>query len=450
MQVTRKLRTRMAVQHGLFVLLALAIAILLVLVAREYRAHWDLTQSLRNSLSQGSRDLLRELAGPITITAFATAEDPRLGDVRKLIADFFAPYQRAKADLTLAFVDPKEQPKRARDAGISSNGEMLVEYQARSERLSQLSEQSVADLLSRLARKQERMVMYLTGHGEPSLEGAANHDLGEFGKQLGAKGFKIASLNLAVAPEVPANVSLLIITHPQIPLIKGETEKLMRYLEKGGSLLWLLEPGVVRSLEPVAEQLGITLSTGTVIDPAGQQLNLPATWALATEYAQHPIFREFDLITVFPLARKIVASAKNGWQAQTLIEVAKSGWIETAPVEKEVSFDEKQDARGPVSIAVALSKPGTEKEQRIVVVGSQAFLANAYLGNAGNRDLGLNIANWLAGDEGLITVQPKNRRDSTLELSQPRLFAITATFLLALPLAFLSVAGWIWWKRRNA
>jgi ABC-type uncharacterized transport system involved in gliding motility auxiliary subunit len=448
MQITKRLRARLAVQHGAFVLFAVAIAVLVALLAREYRSTWDLTQSLKNSLSQGSADLLAQLEGPIAITAFAAEEDPRLGDIRKLIADFFAPYQRAKPDFTLLFVDPKEQPKRARDAGISSNGEMLVEYQGRSERLSSLSEQSVANTLSRLARKQERLVMYLTGHGEASLQGQANHDLGEFGKQLGAKGFKLASLNLAVAQDVPANASLLVVTHPQIPLIKGEVEKVVRFLEQGGSLLWLLEPEAVRGLEPLANELGIALSPGTVIDPAAQQLNLPATWSFAGNYAQHPIFRDFELITVFPLARKVSAEKKGEWQAQTLIEVAKAGWVETAPVESQVSFDEKQDTRGPVVIAVALSKD--EEKQRVVVMGSQAFLANAYIGNAGNRDLGINIVNWLAGDEALITVQPKNKPDASLELSQTLLFAITIAFLIALPAAFLAAAGWIWWQRRRA
>lgn len=289
--------------------------------------------------------------------------------------------------------------------------------------------------------------MYLTGHGEASLEGQANHDLGEFGKQLVTKGFKLASLNLAVAQEVPANAALLVITHPRIPLIQGEVEKVERYLEQGGSLLWLLEAEALRGLEPLADKLGLALPPGTVIDPAAQQLNLPATWALAADYPQHPVFREFDLITVFPLARK-VSLGKSEWQGQTLIEVAKAGWVETAPIESQVSFDEKHDTRGPVAIVVALNKG--DKKQRVIVAGSQAFLSNAYLGNAGNRDLGINIVNWLAGDEALITVQPKNKLDSSLDLGQLLLLAMTITFLIALPALFLAAAGWIWWQRRRA
>jgi len=292
------------------------------------------------------------------------------------------------------------------------------------------------------------MVMYLTGHGEPSLEGGANDDLGAFGKQLSAKGFKVASLNLAVAPEVPANVSLLVVTHPRIPLIRGEVDKLVRFVEQGGSLLWLLEPGDAHGLEPLAEHLKIALIPGTVVDPAGQQLNLPATWALATDYAQHPIFRDFNLITIFPLSRKLGAPQEGGWR--TLIEVAHDGWIETGEIESQVVFDDKRDVRGPAPIVAALSKKAGEKEQRIVVAGSQAFLANAYLGNAGNRDLGINIVNWLAGDEALVTVQPKDKPDTSLVLPRNSLLAITAAFLLVLPAAFFAAAGWLWWWRRKA
>ena len=72
----------------------------------------------------------------------------------------------------------------------------------------------MANLLQRLARSQERLVMYVDGHGEPKLDGQANFDLGDFGRQLGTKGFRIQALNLTVAPEVPDNASVLVITPP--------------------------------------------------------------------------------------------------------------------------------------------------------------------------------------------------------------------------------------------
>ena len=58
--------------------------------------------------------------------------------------------------------------------------------------------------------------MYLDGHGERSLIGKKNHDLGEFGKQLEKKGFKLANPDLTIAQEVPSNGAMLVIASPLV------------------------------------------------------------------------------------------------------------------------------------------------------------------------------------------------------------------------------------------
>src|SRR6185295_15188816 len=121
------------------------------------------------------------------------------------------PYQRIKPDISLNFVDPREEPKLVQAAGVRMNGELVVDYNQKQEHLTDYSEQSFVNALMRLARGGERLIMALDGHGERRLNGIANHDLGEFGKQLGAKGFQTNSLNLAIAPEVPANALVLLI-----------------------------------------------------------------------------------------------------------------------------------------------------------------------------------------------------------------------------------------------
>jgi len=40
---------------------------------------------------------------------------------------------------------------------------------------------------------------------------------------------------------VPSNGSVLVITQPQINLLPGEVDKLLRYVDGGGNLLWLLD-----------------------------------------------------------------------------------------------------------------------------------------------------------------------------------------------------------------
>src|SRR5688572_22975616 len=216
MRTNRRIQLQLLAQNTLFALLLVAAAVLIVYLLRDNKLQWDATLNKRTSLSQATRDVLKKMDGPLTITAYATTQDPVAGDVRAAIRDFIAPYQQVKPDLALVYVDPREQPKQAAAANVRSNGEMVIEYGKRTEHLTTLTEQAMANLLMRLARSQERVIMYVDGHGQPKLEGSANFDLGEFGRQLGTKGFKVQGLNLTIAPQVPDNASVLVLTHPRV------------------------------------------------------------------------------------------------------------------------------------------------------------------------------------------------------------------------------------------
>jgi ABC-type uncharacterized transport system involved in gliding motility auxiliary subunit len=140
----------------------------------------------------------------------------------------------------------------------------------------------------------------------------------------------------------------------------------------------------------------------------------------------------------------------EGWSAAALIEVAPRGWVESGDLGGRIVFDPGLDTPGPVNIAVALERLREEKNQRIVVIGSGHFLANTYLGNGGNLDLGVNIVNWLTGDDRLIAIQPRSAPDVSLSLSKGWLAGLVIMFLIVLPLAFLAAGAWIWWRRRSA
>ena len=449
MEAGTHLRRRLLLQNGFFVVLLVAAALMLAKLAQDYHLQWDLTQNRRNTLSKSTVDVLRQMKGPVTITAYATEQDPQLGDIRKIIQDFVEPYRRGKGDLTLKFVDPRAYPKLASEAKVQVNGELVIDYAGRSEHLTNLNEQAFTNLLMRLSRGSERIVAQLDGHGERRLSGNANHDLGDFGKQLQSKGLKLGAVNLGIAQGVPDNAALLVIASPQVDLLPGEVEKVKRYLEKGGNLLWLIDQEPLHGLQPVAEYLSLVLSPGTVVDPAALQMGLPQANALASNYGNHAIVRDFPLNAVFPFARQIGVVESREWRAFPLVEVAQRGWIESGDATDSATFDKSRDFAGPVTIGYALERAIDDRTQRIVVIGTAHFLANSYLGLLGNLDLGVNIVNWLVGDDDLITIQPRATLDSSLNLGRVSLFVIAAGFLVLLPLAFLGAGAATWWRRRR-
>jgi len=332
----------------------------------------------------------------------------------------------------------------------------VIEYAGRSEHLTQLNEQILTSTLLRLAHTRDQTVMYLSGHGEPKLDGIANFDLGAlFGAKLKMNGFHLNSLNLALAQEVPGNVSVVVITQPQADLMPGEIDKLLRYVERGGNLLWLVDAEPLHGLERLAEKLDLLLPPGVVVDPAAIEMNAPATWALGATYPPHAVTRNFNLITAFPSARPLVWNENLGWQHSVLVEVAARGWVSRNAAGANTlggkpRFDKQHDIPGPAVIAVALQRSINDREQRIVVVGNGAFLANSFAGNGGNVDLGINMVNWLAGEEHLITLQPRAAKDSNIVLSRTQLAVISLGFLAGLPVLLSVVGGVMWWKRRRA
>lgn len=454
MELNRKIKLQLLAQSGIFLLLVVVLTALLAYVAREYRKEWDVTRSARNTLSQATLDVLKQLDGPVSITAYAISQQAGGANLQKLVQERLHSYQRVKPDISLTLVDPREQPKRAAAAGIRSPNELVIEYRKRTEHLpvSDFNEQNFSNALIRLTRSANSLVLWLDGHGERKLNGIANHDLGDFGRHLQQKGFQLNSLNLAVAQEVPSNAALLIIASPQVDLLPPEVQKIRRYLEHGGNLLWLLDAEPLHGLQPVAELLGLVLTPGVVVDPAASQYRASPTFAIGFPggYSRHPITSTFRLNTVFPFARQIGAAESDEWRITPLIDVAQRGWVEVGKLDGKITFNKDHDIPGPVNIATAFERTVGDRQQRVVVIGSGHFLSNSFLGNGGNLDLGINTLNWLSGDDTLITVQPRPSADSALDIDQTTLYLIAFSFLLVLPLVFVITGGVIWWRRRRA
>ena len=442
-------RPNLLVKNLVFTVLLIAATVALYQLAARYMWQWDFTHSASNSLDSSSVEVLQQMPGEIKLTVYATAQDAMLGDMHRLIRDFVAPYQRHKPDISLTFVDPVKQPDEARKESIQVNGEMVVKYGERSVHITMLNEQALTSALLSLAHSKNQLLMYLDGHGERKLEGIANHDLGEFSKKLQQNGFRLSRLNLTLAQDVPDNASLLIITQPQINLLPGEVTKLLRYIARGGNLLWLLDAGPLRGLESVAEKLGLLLTPGIVIDPAAEEAGAPATWAMAAGYPPHAITQNFNLNAIFPFARAIDWEENQEWHHTIVVEAAPRGWVSRSTPKGKPRFDKSHDVPGPATIALALQRDVNDREQRIVIVGSGSFLANAYSGNGGNIDLGVNIVNWLSNEENLITLQPRAVKDSAITLSKTQLTLISNGFVIVLPLLLVLVGGVLWWRRRR-
>ena len=448
-------------QHLLFVALVLIVVGLLAVLSYRYNHQFDWTASDRNTLAEASRTLLERLTDPVHIQAYAREDDV----LRRGIGDLVARYQQHKADITLSFINPDEVPVQTRELGISVDGELIIEYRGKTEHLKQHSEEALTNALHRVARAGERWIAYLSGHGERNLQGQANHDLGDWGAQLARRGYRLQRLDLAEAGAVPANTSVLLIAGPRIDLLPGEVRLIRTFLNEGGNLLWLLDPGPTRGLEPLADVLGLELQPGILVDPNARRFGIEQPGVvLVTRYGTHPTTAGFELLTLYPWTLGLATEPGGDWEADSILSTNERVWAETGPLSGNVQFDPGADLQGPFDFGVVLRRekpvganaipsPGDSspslREQRVVVIGDGDFLSNAYLGNGGNLNLGMNLIDWLGADDALIAIPPTTATDLSLTLSKLASASIGLTFFLGLPSILFASGMTIWLKRRH-
>jgi ABC-type uncharacterized transport system involved in gliding motility auxiliary subunit len=429
-----------------YLLLALAVG-LGGWLSNRYSTTWDWSAGARNSLTETSQQVLERLEGPLHITSFT----PEIPELREQIERIIARYQRYRPDLEFEFIDPNKRPELVRELGIRVTGELRLSYQGRSENLTTISEESISNAIQRLLQQPDRWVSVISGHGERRFDGRANHDLGGFSEELKRKGYQIQPLDLATTLDIPRNTALLVIADPRVALRPDELTRIQRYLDAGGNLLWLRDPGADRGLQALAGALGLSFLPGTIVDANASSLGLdnPAI-ALVPRYPPHPITRHFELVTLFPHAAALEAKSVGVWQATPLLSTLSRSWNETGPLQGEIKRnEEKGEQAGPLTIGLALTQNRDGREQRVLVIGDSDFLSNSFLGNGGNLDLGLNMFRWLTGDDRLLAIPARTAPDRTLELSETTTILISLLFLILLPLAFLASGLAVWWRRRK-
>jgi len=446
MKITQHIHQRIRIKNTLITLFILTILISLAAASRLYTAEIDVTANNSNTLSKASQKILTSLDQPIAITAYI--KEPSL---QQQLSHLLNKYRRFKNDIVIQFIDPNSVPEKARELNIGPQGAIIVEYMGRSEKLIYLDESTLSNALLQLAHTKERWVTFLTGHGEHSPTGNANFDLGLFGKQLERHKIKAQTINLAQFSTIPDNSSLLILAAPAVALLPAELTIISEYIDQGGNVLLLTDPNN-HHLRAIEQQIGLLKLPGTIVDTSSSLYGIDdPSFVLVSEYTRHPITINFNSITVFPVTSAFMINEESDFIAEALLTSVTKSWTEIGAISGNIKFDvDSEEQQGPLTIAYALTRDLTDKnQQRIVVLGDADFLSNAYLGNVGNSELGFRLINWLTHDDQFIEIPSQITPGRSLELTTVSVALIGFGFLLGLPLLLLITGFTIWHRRKR-
>ena len=78
------------------------------------------------------------------------------------------------------------------------------------------------------------------------------------------------------------------------------------------------------------------------------------------------------------------------------------------------------------------------------MVGNSRWASNSFLRFNGNRDLVLNMMNWLSSDEDLISIRPKEQEDRRINLTRAQFLMVRSVSQFLLPLIVMIGGVMVW------
>jgi ABC-type uncharacterized transport system involved in gliding motility auxiliary subunit len=451
------------------VVIVLAILTAINFLANRHNKRWDLTAAQQYTLSDQTKKVVQGLTKPVNVTVFARTED--FDRFRSRLDE----YTYLSKQLKVEYIDPEKRPSMAEKLKESTLGTIVMEYEGRVQRVTSEQEQDITNGLIKVLQSTQPKVLFVQGHGERDIAGSAGDGYSGISEELKGDNFTTESIVL-LQQEIPADASVVVVAGPKSDLLEPEIARLKAYLAKGGKLLVMVDPPQNAEAPPLTNLLAflkewsVDVGTNAVLDPLSQLRGTQADVPVAAQYPYHAITNTFRMLTAYPYSRSVrpAENLPTGRTATTFVQSGRNSWAETdlkrltTKGEAEPNF-ENGDVQGPISLAVAVNAPvdapappagdkpdenQNKPESRLVVVGDSDFAANNFAGMGGNRDMFLNMVNWLAQQENLIAVRPRDPADRRISLTAGQDRMITWFTMVILPGLIFFAGIQTWWRRR--
>ncbi len=438
----------------LYILVIVAVLAAANYLVNQHDASYDSTKNKLYSLSNQTEKVVRGLKEDVTVTYFDRSTE--FGHARDLLGR----YANLSSRLKVVYVDLEKKPQLARTMGVRNLGAIYVQAGAKREEAKSLTEEEVTGALIRALKTGDRNACFASSSGEMRIDDTNRNGLSALRETLERNNYKVRAIALVGTPEVPKDCTVLIVAAPRLDYADAEVAAVQKFVEDGGRALFMLDPPLNVGHEPASQNLalvklldswGVAVNKDLVRDMASFVAQLGPEAPAVVEYESQPIVREMKgLPTAFPLARSLEAKSSGKATVEKLFGTSADSYATT-----DLSggrSDPKKDKKGPFTLAVAgtyrAAKPGGAG--RFVVVGNSIWASNGLLPvrSIGNRDLFLNMMNWLSSDEDLISIRPKEPEDQSFVMTKNQSNLVMYWSIFIMPFAIVLSGFMVWWKRR--
>lgn len=442
-------QAKQGAQAGIYVIVVIAILGVGNWLAKDYNKTLDVTANKRFTLSDQTKKVVGDLKKEINVYYFEKTD--RYEQAR----DIFDRYRNINSNFKVNYVDPDKKPDVARIEGMRNFGDIIIDSGVKKETAKALTEEELTGALIRALKTGTRTVCFVEGSGEHRVSDTTREGYSTFKDALEKNNYKTQTISLIEKPEVPKDCNIVIVGGPKRDYLQPAADALKTFVAGGGNAVVNFDAvldlpdqkmGDTPNLSALVAEWGVTMKGDVLIDLGSASRLFGQLSPVVGTYESHPITRVMaDNASVLPLARSLEVKAP----AEKLFSTSEGSYSLTNPKLPMKEADLDKGAKGPFAVGAA-AKIGTGKTAgRVVVVGSSNWTANFIMAAPiANRDLALNVMNWLTSDEELISIRPKEPEDRRLSVTGGGLRALFFFSIIGLPLFVILTGVSVWWRRR--
>lgn len=325
-------------------------------------------------------------------------------------------------------------------------------------------ETQVAAAIKRLVNAKLPRVAFISGDLERSIykKGEREYRLHALALEnrfsLINVGFNADTISLNTA-NIPPDVTTLVLADPRMELSDTALGKIRRYIDNGGNMLILGEPGKQYVLNPLLQQLGVQLMNGTLIEPSKDEMphmTQPYITGTALNLAEEGALLEIKKYgdtgkILMPGATGISTSAQAPFKATPLLLSTEQTWLKAGTLVTDsaapVFSPLEGDLKGSFPTAMALTRQINNRQQRIVVCSDADFMSN--LRNGGSF-MSRAFYSWMNYGSFPIYAPRPDVKDNKVSISPNGVSMLKIIYIWILPALILLTGSILLIRRKRA
>ncbi len=440
-------------------LLIAAIVVIINLISDEVFFRLDFTDNKQYTLSEATKDLLKDLDKPITIKAYFSKNlPPKIANIRRDFKDLLIEYANlSKGKIKYEIINPNEDEKLETQAVQDGIQPVLVNVREKDQIKQQKAylgavimmedkkevipfvqpgaplEYLLSSAIKKLTIKKKPVIALVQGQGEASI-----NEMSQVVSQLQIL-YEVREFTLTDSSQIPADYKTLLIVDPADSFSTAELNILDNFIKNGGRLLVAynrvygnlqnmyaslnntgLESWLAGHNIEVGKKLVVDASCGmvTVQQERGMfrfMSNVAFPYfPIATNFSKHPVSDGLEQV-IFPFVSPVSYTGDSTVKYTPLVFSSDRSGLVEAPVYINIQKQWTEADFPDKKIVLAAAFEGSwngGKPAKMVVFGDADFAINGKgqerveLGED-NVNLFVNAVDWLSDDTGLIKLRTK-------------------------------------------